>query len=78
MSAPIFQDLEIRSTREERVPSRRLGTVEDIANAVIFLCSDEGAYINGNQLVVDGSVTNSLMASFPRPKSVDSVGAGDS
>ncbi len=43
----------------------------------MFLCSEEGAYINGNQLVVDGSVTNSLMASFPRPKSVDSVGAGD-
>ena len=78
MSAPIFQDLEIRSTREERVPSGRLGTVEDIASAVMFLCSEEGAYINGNQLVVDGSVTNSLMASFPRPKSVDSVGGGDS
>ena len=78
MSAPIFKDAEIRSTREERVPSGRLGTVDDIAHAVLFLCSEEGSYINGNQLVVDGSVTNSLMASFPRPKSVDSVGAGES
>ena len=74
MSAPIFEDTEIRTTREERVPSRRLGTVEDVAHAVLFLCSDEGSYINGNQIVVDGGVTSSLMASFPRPKSVDSVG----
>jgi NAD(P)-dependent dehydrogenase (short-subunit alcohol dehydrogenase family) len=74
MSAPIFADDEIRSTRVVRVPSRRLGTVEDIANSVMFLCSDEGAYINGHEIVVDGGVTNSLMASFPRPKSVDSVG----
>ena len=77
MSAPIFADPEIRSTREERVPSRRLGTVEDVAHAVLFLCSDEGSYVNGNQIVVDGGVTSSLMASFPRPKSVDSVGDGD-
>ena len=78
MSAPIFADSEIRSTREERVPSGRLGTVDDVASAVLFLCSEEGSYINGNQLVVDGSVTNSLMASFPRPKSVDSVGGKES
>ncbi len=78
MSAPIFADSEIRSTREERVPSGRLGTVDDVASAVLFLCSEEGSYINGNQLVVDGSVTNSLMASFPRPKSVDSVGSEES
>ena len=77
MSAPIFEDTEIRTTREERVPSRRLGTVEDVAHAVLFLCSDEGSYVNGNQIVVDGGVTSSLMASFPRPKSVDSVGTED-
>ncbi len=77
MAAPIFADTEIRTTREERVPSRRLGTVEDVAHAVLFLCSDEGSYVNGNQIVVDGGVTSSLMASFPRPKSVDSVGTED-
>ena len=76
MSAPIFADSEIRSSRESRVPSRRLGTVTDIANTVLFLCSDEASYVNGNQIVVDGGVTSSLMASFPRPESVDSVGEG--
>ncbi|MFL2993034.1 MAG: SDR family NAD(P)-dependent oxidoreductase [Acidimicrobiales bacterium] len=72
MSAPIFADTEIRSSRESRVPSRRLGTVTDVANTVLFLCSDEASYVNGNQIVVDGGVTSSLMASFPRPESMGS------
>jgi len=37
-----------------RVPMRRAGTVDDIANAILFLASDEAAYITGQELVVDG------------------------
>jgi len=36
------------------VPMRRLGTVDDIASAMVFLASDESAYITGQELVVDG------------------------
>jgi peroxisomal 2,4-dienoyl-CoA reductase len=35
-------------------PLRRLGTVEDIAGAALFLCSDAAAFVNGVTLVVDG------------------------
>jgi NAD(P)-dependent dehydrogenase (short-subunit alcohol dehydrogenase family) len=35
-------------------PMRRLGTPDDIANVVVFLCSDAAAYINGQVLHVDG------------------------
>jgi NAD(P)-dependent dehydrogenase (short-subunit alcohol dehydrogenase family) len=37
-----------------RVPLRRAGEVEDVANAVLFLASDESAYVNGAELSVDG------------------------
>ena len=39
---------------EESVPLGRLGTPRDVANAVLFLASDEAAYITGTTLVVDG------------------------
>ncbi|MEA2783121.1 MAG: 3-oxoacyl-[acyl-carrier protein] reductase [Rhodospirillaceae bacterium] len=44
-------------TMEEAVPLGRLGTPEDIANAVLFLASDEAAYITGTTIVVDGGQT---------------------
>ena len=37
-----------------RVPVGRVGTPEDIGNAVVFLASPEAAYINGISLRVDG------------------------
>ena len=36
------------------VPLRRCGRPEDIADAVLFLCSDEASFITGHALVVDG------------------------
>jgi 3-hydroxybutyrate dehydrogenase len=36
------------------VPAGRLAEAEDIANAVLFLCSDSASYINGHSLIVDG------------------------
>lgn len=36
------------------IPLRRAGTGEDIANAVIFLCSEQAAWITGQTLYVDG------------------------
>ena len=37
-----------------RLPTRRLGEPEDIANAALFLCSDAASWITGATLVVDG------------------------
>ena len=77
MSAPIFADPEFRRRRTEHVPAGRLGVVEDIAKAVLYLCSPEADYITGHQLVVDGGVVNSIIANLPRPESIDGVGAQD-
>ena len=48
------------------VKVERLGTADDIANAVLFLDSEAGAYINGHELVVDGGVLHSLLDQLPR------------
>jgi len=42
---------------EEAVPLGRLGTPRDIANAVLFLASDEASYITGTTIIVDGGQT---------------------
>ncbi|MFO0993901.1 MAG: SDR family oxidoreductase [Hyphomicrobiales bacterium] len=44
-------------TMEEAVPLGRLGTPRDIANAVLFLASDDAAYITGTTIIVDGGQT---------------------
>ncbi|MGP0071676.1 MAG: 3-oxoacyl-ACP reductase FabG [Bryobacteraceae bacterium] len=36
------------------IPQRRLGSVEDVAHAALFLASDEAAFITGQTIVVDG------------------------
>jgi len=36
------------------VPMRRLGTVEDVGNAVLFLASKEAGYVTGQTIIVDG------------------------
>ena len=51
-----LQDLgqEYLDTMAASIPLKRLGAVEDIGNAALFLASDEAAYITGQQIVVDG------------------------
>src|SRR5256886_12412530 len=45
---------------EQQYPLRRTGTPVDIANAIVFLCSDEASFITGHALVVDGGLTIQL------------------
>ncbi|CAM4467207.1 2-(R)-hydroxypropyl-CoM dehydrogenase [Mycobacterium basiliense] len=49
-----FADERFRRINAEMTPHQRLGTVEDVASTVAFLCSPGGAFINGQTIVVDG------------------------
>jgi NAD(P)-dependent dehydrogenase (short-subunit alcohol dehydrogenase family) len=42
---------------ERSVPAGRIGTPQDVADAVAFLASDGASYMHGSTLVVDGGVT---------------------
>ena len=66
MSAPIFLDDAVREKRSGGVPLKRLGTAEDVVQAVLFLASDAASYIHGHELVVDGGVIQSVLAHLPR------------
>ncbi len=46
----------VRTEREALVPMGRMGTAWDVANAAVFLASDEAAYITGVILPVDGGL----------------------
>jgi NAD(P)-dependent dehydrogenase (short-subunit alcohol dehydrogenase family) len=35
----------------------RWGTVEEIANGILFLASDEASYISGTELLIDGATS---------------------
>jgi NAD(P)-dependent dehydrogenase (short-subunit alcohol dehydrogenase family) len=43
------------------IPLRRLGRADDIADAVLYLCSPYAAYVSGAELVVDGGVISTTL-----------------
>lgn len=53
----MLQDPERRRERYDEIPLGRLGAIEDVANAVLYLASDEASFLNGVNLPVDGGVT---------------------
>jgi NAD(P)-dependent dehydrogenase (short-subunit alcohol dehydrogenase family) len=46
----------IRGEREVLVPMKRMGSAWDVANAAVFLASDEANYITGALIPVDGGL----------------------
>lgn len=56
-TAMTTQDASVAGTMDEQIPLHRDGQPEDIADAALFLASDDAAYVTGHNLVVDGGYT---------------------
>jgi 3alpha(or 20beta)-hydroxysteroid dehydrogenase len=51
------QTAEQAAARLQAVPMKRRGTAEEVANLVLFLLSEESAYITGAEVAIDGGAT---------------------
>ena len=47
----------IKKQLSKNIPLQRIGSSKDIANTILFLLSDEGGYITGTEIIVDGGIT---------------------
>jgi gluconate 5-dehydrogenase len=57
MSEPVIENEDLKNAIILRTPLRRLGRIEDLVNAVIFLASEASDYITGHTLYLDGGWT---------------------
>jgi NAD(P)-dependent dehydrogenase (short-subunit alcohol dehydrogenase family) len=58
MLQAVLTDPERRAERYNEIPLGRLATGSDVANAFVFLASDEASFINGVSFPVDGGLTS--------------------
>lgn len=61
MTAGGYSDTQRREQREGGIALRKLGTAEDVANAILFLMGPTSGHITGVDLLVDGGMSNMLM-----------------
>jgi NAD(P)-dependent dehydrogenase (short-subunit alcohol dehydrogenase family) len=57
LTEPFFANAEFKKWVLDRIPLGRIGTVEEVANAVVFLTSPAASLVTGSSLLVDGGWT---------------------
>lgn len=55
-NAEVYNDEAKRKAVESIIPMGRFGTPEDCVGAVLMLCSEQGSYITGSDIIIDGGM----------------------
>jgi len=67
LSESFYRAPGVKERREAVVPLRAIGSPLDVANVVVFLASPRAGYITGQEIIVDGGFSQTLMSHVPRP-----------
>ena len=57
MTAPLTANPEMKKVLDGMTPMGRMGLADEIASAVVWLCSDAASFVTGHPLVIDGGAT---------------------
>jgi NAD(P)-dependent dehydrogenase (short-subunit alcohol dehydrogenase family) len=65
LAAPLTEDPDAARDFLRAVPMQRFGECDEIADAVLFLASDESSYITGQNIVIDGGTSLGMSIGMP-------------
>lgn len=70
MTRDVYKNNQIAGQRAELVPLGRVAQPEDMAAVIAFLLGPDAAYINGQDIIVDGGVTGNFLGRIPGLQSI--------
>jgi NAD(P)-dependent dehydrogenase (short-subunit alcohol dehydrogenase family) len=69
LSESVYRDEALNRARCDIIPLGRIGTPRDVAQAALFLCSEESSYITAQDIIIDGGLTDVVYQNIPgKPK----------